>query len=154
MFLQIALPLSTFFLTKSCLFDLLHWHDPKAESGSICPWTGGAQPMAPVSQCYTEEVWPRLAVRDSPAPPHTPPTTLATEGALERREAPPSPPRTSTFIARTRCHRPRLRRFSTAALTEPATPLLPLRQAEDTPATSTDMMANIPAASPSLPDGL
>jgi hypothetical protein len=119
---------------------------------------GGAQPIhgwwAPIAQCYIEEVGATARSTRFTAPPQTPPTTLATEGALERREAPPSPPQTSCFITRTRCHQPHLCRFPNSALTEPAPSLPPLRQAEEAPATSTGEMANPSALSPSIVDGL
>ena len=62
------------------------------------------------------------------------------EGALERREAPPPPP-PSTFIARTRCHHPELRRPRVITFAEPDSPL---RLAEAAPATPTDDMASDP----------
>jgi hypothetical protein len=60
---------------------------------------------------------------------HTPHLqTLRPEGALERREAPSLPP-PSTPIACHRCHRPEIcRRVRTNPVTEPQSPLPPLRQ--------------------------
>jgi hypothetical protein len=134
-----------------------HRPGPKAESGSISRPGRGAQPIhgwwAPVAQCYIEEVGAMAHSKRFTAPPQTPPTTLATEGALERREAPSSLPRTSCFITRTRCHRPHLRRFPNSALTEPVPSLSPLCQAEEAPTTSTEEMANPSAPSPSIVDG-
>jgi hypothetical protein len=63
---------------------------------------GGAQLIhgwwAPAAQYYIEEVGATTRGTRLFAPPQTPPTTLVTEGALERREALPSPPRKSCFI--------------------------------------------------------
>jgi hypothetical protein len=106
---------------------------------------GGAQLIhgwwGSVAQCYIEEVGVTARSTRFSTPPHTPATTLATEVALERQQGPPSPSCTSCFITRTCCHRPHLRRFPTATLTEPAPSLTLLRQAEEAPATSTDEMA-------------
>jgi hypothetical protein len=96
---------------------------------------------------------PRLAVRGSPRR-HTPHPTNPnpTRGALERREAPPPLPRPSSWIRRTRCHRPTLDRIvRDTVVPEPA--LLPLRQAAAAPATTTCEMAS-DSALPSNPDGL
>jgi hypothetical protein len=72
---------------------------------------------------------------------------------LERREAPPPPPpRPSSWIRRTRCHRPTLDRIvRDPVVPEPA--LQPLRQAAAAPATPTQEMAS-DSALPSNPDGL
>jgi hypothetical protein len=131
---------------------------PKGRVGlDLAPWSGGAQPThgwwTLVAYCYIEEVGVTARGTRLSAPPQTPPTTLAIEGALEWREASPSPPWTSCFITRTQCHRPHLRHFPNAAFIEPASSLPPLRQAEEAPATSTEEMANPPAAPSSLVDG-
>jgi hypothetical protein len=99
-------------------------------------------------------VGPRLAVRGSPALPHTPPTTpIRPEGALERREA-LQPPRTSCFITHTRCHRPEIFKcVRTDPVAEPEEPLHPLRQAAAAPATTTDEMASDSTPAPTA-DGL
>jgi hypothetical protein len=82
----------------------------------------------------------------------TPQILTRPEGALERREAPPPPPpRPSSWIRRTRCHRPTLDRIvRDTVVPEPA--LLPLRPAAAAPATTTCKMAS-DSALPSNPDG-
>jgi hypothetical protein len=119
---------------------------------------GGAQPIhgwwPPVAQCYIVEVVAMAPSTRFSAPPHTPPKILMTEGALEQREATPSPPQMSCFITYTHFHRPHLRCFPTVVLTELALSLPPLRQAEGAPATSTDEMANALAGPSSFVDGL
>jgi hypothetical protein len=80
-------------------------------------------------------------------------TLTQPEGALERREAPPPPPpRTSSWIRRTRCHRPTLDRIVRDTIA-PEPPLPPLRQAAAAPATTTCEMASDSTPS-SNPDGL
>jgi hypothetical protein len=112
---------------------------PKAVSGSTSRPGRGRQPIhgwwAPIAQSYIEEVGATARSTRFAVSPQTPSTTLATEGALEWREAPPSPPRTSCFITHTQCDRPHLCRFVNAALTEPAPSLPPLHQAEEAPTT-------------------
>jgi hypothetical protein len=128
-----------------------HRRGPKAESGSTSR-PGRGRPtdkwlVGPVAQCYIKEVeghGSRYEILCAATHPTYKSTTLATEGALERREAPPSPSRTSCFITRTRCHRSHLRRFPNATFTEPTPSLPPLGQGEEAPATSTDEMVLTP----------
>jgi hypothetical protein len=83
----------------------------------------------------------------------TPQTLTRPEGALERLEAPPPPPsRPSSWIRRTRCHRPTLDPIVRDTVV-PKPPLLPLRQAAAAPATTTCKMVS-DSALPSNPDGL
>jgi hypothetical protein len=131
---------------------------PKGHNGLIlAPWSGVPnQSMVggPPSHSAIKRGWgPRFAVRGSPRrrTPH-PTNPNRPEGALERREAPPPPPpRPSSWIRRTRCHRPTLDRIvRDTVVPEPA--LQPLRQAAAAPATSTREMAS-DSALPSNPDG-
>jgi hypothetical protein len=132
---------------------------PKGRNGLVlAPWLGAPyQSMVggPRSHSAIKRGWgPRLAVRGLPRrrTPH-PTNPNRPEGALERREAPPPPPlRPSSWIRRTRCHRPTLDCIvRDTVVPEPA--LLPLRQAAAAPATATCEMAS-DSALPSNPDGL
>jgi hypothetical protein len=114
------------------------------------PWLVG-----PVAQCYKERVGATARCTRFIAPPDTPHPTNPNrpEGALERREAPPPPPpRPSSWIRRTRCHRPTLDRIVCDTVV-PESALQPLRQAAAAPATSTREMTS-DSALPSNPDGL
>jgi hypothetical protein len=83
----------------------------------------------------------------------TPQTLTRPDGALERREVqPPPPPRTSSWIRRTRCHRPTLDCIVCDTVV-PEPPLSSLRQAAAAPATTTCEMSS-DSAPPSNPDGL
>jgi hypothetical protein len=132
---------------------------PKSRNGLVlAPWSGAPnQSMVggPLSHSAIKRGWgPRLAVRGSPRRHISHPTNPnPTEGALERREAPPLlPPRPSSWIRRTQCHRPTLDRIVRDTVApEPA--LLPLRQAAAAPATTTCKMAS-DSALPSNPYGL
>jgi hypothetical protein len=96
----------------------------------LAPWSGAPNQYMvggpPSHSAIKREVGPWRAVRDSPVPPHSPPTDPnRPEGALERREAPPPPP-PSTIIARHRYHRPEIyRRVRTDNVTEQESPLPP-----------------------------
>jgi hypothetical protein len=110
----------------------------------------------PPSHSAIKRGWgPRLVVRGSPRRcTHPTPQTLTdprehwSGGKLRHRRR----PRPSSWIRRTRCHRPTLDRIvRDTVVPEPA--LLPLRQAANAPATTTCEMASDPAL-PSNPDGL
>jgi hypothetical protein len=123
----------------------------------LAPWSGAPnQSMVggPPSHSAIKRGWghsSQYEVHRAAAHPH-PTNPNRPEGALERREAPPPPPpRPSSWIRRTRCHRPTLDRIARDTVV-PEPPLHPLRQATAAPATSTREMAS-DSALPSNPDG-